>query len=124
VRTVPVVCLTIVAEAVVEARLLRDLEGVGVRGWTLTSGRGKGTGQVDASDWEGPNIRVETLLPPSAADRVLEMLAEVYFPAVRGGGLGDAGAGGARRQVRLSAPSCGPPRGCGPPPPRTPCARR
>jgi hypothetical protein len=80
VRTVPVVCLTIVAEAVVEARLLRDLEGVGVRGWTLTSGRGKGTGQVDASDWEGPNIRVETLLPPSAADRVLEMLAEVYFP--------------------------------------------
>ena len=79
-RTVPVVCLTIVAEAVVEARLLRDLETAGVRGWTLTSGRGRGTGQVDASDWEGANVRVETLLPPAAADRVLAMLATHYFP--------------------------------------------
>ncbi len=79
-RTVPVVCLTIVAEAVVEARLLRDLEAAGVRGWTLTSGRGKGTSQVDASDWEGANVRLETLLSSSAADRVLTMLAEHYFP--------------------------------------------
>ena len=79
-RTVPVVCLTIVAEAVVETRLLRDLEAAGVRGWTLTSGRGRGASQVDASDWEGANVRVETLLSAAAADRVLSMLAELYFP--------------------------------------------
>ena len=79
-RTVPVVCLTIVAEAVVEARLLRDLEAAGVRGWTLTSGRGRGASQVDASDWEGANVRVETLLSTALADRVLTMLAELYFP--------------------------------------------
>ena len=79
-RTVPVVCLTIVAEAVVEARLLRDLESAGVRGWTLTSGRGRGTSQIDASDWEGANVRIETLLSSAAADRVLAMLAELYFP--------------------------------------------
>jgi len=78
-RTVPVVCVTIVAEAVVESRLLRDLQAAGVRGWTLTSGRGKGAGRVDASDWEGANIRIETLLPSAVADRVLEMLAELYF---------------------------------------------
>jgi hypothetical protein len=79
-RTVPVVCLTIVAEAVVEARLLRDLEAAGVRGWTLTSGRGRGTSQIDASDWEGANVRIETLLSSAVADRVLTMLAELYFP--------------------------------------------
>ena len=79
-RTVPVVCLTIVAEAVIEARLLRDLETAGVRGWTLTSGRGKGASQIDASEWEGPNVRIETLLSAAAADRVLAMLAELYFP--------------------------------------------
>lgn len=79
-RNVPVVCLTIVAEAVVEARLLRDLETAGVRGWTLTSGRGRGTSQIDASDWEGANVRIETLLSPAAADRVFAMLAELYFP--------------------------------------------
>ena len=79
-RTVPVVCLTIVAEAVVEARLLRDLEAAGCRGWTLTSGRGRGASQMDASEWEGANVRLETLLSSAAADRVLEMLAELYFP--------------------------------------------
>lgn len=79
-RTVPVVCLTIVAEAVVEARLLRDLEAAGVRGWTLTSGRGRGTSQVDASEWEGANVRLETLLSSAAAEKVLAMLAELYFP--------------------------------------------
>jgi len=79
-RNVPAVCLTIIAEAVVEARLLRDLEAAGVRGWTLTSGRGRGASQVDASDWEGANVRIETLLSSSAADRVLAMLAELYFP--------------------------------------------
>lgn len=78
-RTVPVVCLTIVAEAVVEARLLRDLETAGVRGWTLTSGRGRGSSQVDANDWEGANVRIETLLSLVAADRVLTMLAELYL---------------------------------------------
>jgi nitrogen regulatory protein P-II 2 len=79
-RTIPVVCLTIVAEAVVEARLLRDLESAGVRGWTLTSGRGKGASQVDASEWEGANIRIETLVSSAVADRALAMLAERYFP--------------------------------------------
>lgn len=79
-RTVPVVCLTIVAEAVIEARLLRDLETAGVRGWTLTTGRGKGTSHIDASEWEGANVRIETLLPAAAADRALTMLAELYFP--------------------------------------------
>lgn len=79
-RTVPVVCVTIVAEAVVEARLLRDVEGAGARGWTVTSGRGRGTGGVHASDWEGANVRVETLVSPAVADRVLEVLARDYFP--------------------------------------------
>lgn len=78
-RTVPVVCLTIVAEAVVEARLLRDLAAAGARGWTVTSGHGRGTSHIDASDWEGANIRIETLLSAAAADRVLAMLAELYF---------------------------------------------
>ena len=79
-RTVPVVCVTIVAEAVVEQRLLRDVEAAGARGWTVTSGRGRGSGHVAASDWEGANVRIETLVSAAVADRVLEVLAEHYFP--------------------------------------------
>jgi nitrogen regulatory protein P-II 2 len=79
-RTVPVVVLTVVAEAVVEQRLLHDLDAAGVRGWTLTTGRGKGAGRVAASDWEGANVRIETLVPQATADRVLAVLAADYFP--------------------------------------------
>ena len=79
-RTVPATCVTIVAEAVVEHRLLRALEAVGVGGWTVSSGRGRGTGAVRASEWEGANVRIETLVPDSVADSVLEMLARDYFP--------------------------------------------
>jgi nitrogen regulatory protein P-II 2 len=75
-----VVCVTIVAEAVVEQRLLRDLEAAGARGWTVTSGRGRGSSPVAASDWEGANVRIETLVSAAVADRLLEMLAEHYFP--------------------------------------------
>lgn len=78
-RTVPVICVTIVAEAVVERRLLRDMEAAGARGWTVTTGHGHGGGVVQASDWEGPNVRVETLVPQTVADALLEMLAREYF---------------------------------------------
>lgn len=79
-RTVPLLCVTVVAEAVLSQRLVHDLEAAGARGWTLTSGQGRGTGFIAASEWEGPNIRVETLVPQGVADRILEVLARDYFP--------------------------------------------
>ncbi|WP_409328758.1 P-II family nitrogen regulator [Trujillonella humicola] len=79
-RTVPVTCVTIVAEAVVEHRLLRDVQAAGARGWTVTTGRGRGTGFVQASEWEGANVRIETLVSSAVADALLEMLARDYFP--------------------------------------------
>jgi nitrogen regulatory protein P-II 2 len=75
-----VVCLTIVAEAVVEKRLLDDLEAAGAGGWTITPGRGKSAGRVSPSDWEGANVRIETVGSPTTVDRLLEMLARDYFP--------------------------------------------
>ena len=37
-----VTCVVIVAEAIVEPRLLDDLVACGVRGWTLTPAQGQG----------------------------------------------------------------------------------
>ena len=79
-RTVPLVCVTIVAEAVVEQRLLRDLDAAGVRGWGTTPGHGSGLGFVGDSRWEGATVRLETLVPADLADRVLALLARDYFP--------------------------------------------
>ena len=79
-RTVPVVCLTIVAEAVVERRLLDDLSAAGAKGWTVTSGHGRGSGLVRASEWEGANVRIETVGSPELVDTLLEVLNRSYFP--------------------------------------------
>jgi hypothetical protein len=79
-KTLPLVCLTIVAEAVVERRLLDDLTAAGAKGWTVSSGHGRGSGAVRASEWEGANIRVESVGSQELVDRLLEVLARDYFP--------------------------------------------
>jgi nitrogen regulatory protein PII len=72
--------VTIVAEALLEERLLRAIRERGARGFTLAEVRGEGSRGVRASDWEGKNVRIETLVPAEAAERILAHVAEAYFP--------------------------------------------
>jgi nitrogen regulatory protein P-II 2 len=78
-NTVTLVLVTVVAERVLEDRLLADLRALGCRGWTLTDVRGEGSRGVHASDWQGGNIKVETLVSPETADRILGHLAARFF---------------------------------------------
>ena len=79
-KTVALRKVTIVAEALLESRLLGDVRDCGARGFTLTEARGEGSRGVRASEWEGRNVRIETLVSPEVADRILAHVAEVYFP--------------------------------------------
>lgn len=72
--------VTIVAEAVLEDRLIRDVRQLGARGYTLTEVRGEGSRGVRASEWEGKNVQLDLLVSAAVADRILERLAEHYFP--------------------------------------------
>jgi len=78
-KTVPLRKVTIVAEALLESRLLGDVRDCGARGFTLTEVRGEGSRGVRASEWEGRNVRIETLVAPDVAERILDHLAEHYF---------------------------------------------
>lgn len=78
-RTVPLKRVTIIAEAVLEERLLDDLRELGARGYTITEARGEGTRGVRASEWEGKSVKIETLVSPEVAERLLERLAARYF---------------------------------------------
>jgi nitrogen regulatory protein P-II 2 len=79
-RTASLRKVTIVAEALLEERLLRLVRESGARGFTVGEVRGEGSRGVRASDWEGKNVRIETLVSPEVADRLLEHVAEAYFP--------------------------------------------
>jgi len=78
-RTVELERVTIVAESVLESRLIALVRELGARGWTLTEVRGEGSRGVRASEWEG-NVKIETLVPKAVADRLLASLARDYFP--------------------------------------------
>lgn len=78
-HTIPLRKVTIVAEALLEDRILRELRGLGSRGFTLSETRGEGSRGVRASDWEGKNVRIETIVGAEAADAILAHIATQYF---------------------------------------------
>jgi nitrogen regulatory protein P-II 2 len=78
-KTVTLRKVTIVGEAFLEERLLREVRESGARGFTLTEARGEGSRGVRASEWEGRNVRIETLVSPEVAERILAHVSEAYF---------------------------------------------
>jgi hypothetical protein len=72
--------VTIVVEAVLEERLVRDLRTAGATGWTINVARGAGPLGRRVGDLEGGNVRVEVLCAPATADAIMARLEEAYFP--------------------------------------------
>lgn len=71
--------VTIVTERILEDRLLRKIEELGARGYTLTQAAGKGSRGVRASEWEGPDTKIESLVSAEVADRIVNHIAETFF---------------------------------------------
>jgi nitrogen regulatory protein P-II 2 len=72
--------VTVIAEALLEHRLVHEVQAAGATGWTIGPARGEGSRGVRAGDWEGGNIRLETLCSPAVADRLLQALERDFFP--------------------------------------------
>ena len=72
--------ITIVTEAALERALVTELEALGVKGFTITDARGKGSRGTRQSDWvqEG-NIRVEVICDPALADRIAEHVRDKFY---------------------------------------------
>lgn len=75
-----VTCLTIVAESVLEDRLLSVIEECGARGWTVSMAQGHGPSHHGVSGIEGGNVRVETLVTEDVAARIWSALEADFFP--------------------------------------------
>jgi hypothetical protein len=72
--------LTVVTEAVLERELVTELELLGVRGYTITDARGKGSRGQRQSDWaQDGNIRIEIVCEPALAYRIAARLRERYY---------------------------------------------
>lgn len=72
--------LTIITESALESSLIRDIERLGARGYTITNARGKGSrGTRDAAWGESSNIRVEIVCDVPTADAIARHLQQTYY---------------------------------------------
>jgi nitrogen regulatory protein PII len=72
--------LTVITEAAVEESLLRDLDKLGVSGYTVTDARGRGSRGVRNAAWkEAANIRIEVICNRALAESVVSYLQTHYY---------------------------------------------
>jgi nitrogen regulatory protein P-II 2 len=71
--------VTIVGERVLKEPLLELLRQHGARGFTLTAVEGEGSRGVRASEWEGRNVCIDTIVSEGVADAIMEAVGERYF---------------------------------------------
>jgi nitrogen regulatory protein P-II 2 len=72
--------VTIISEAIISDKIIREIQGLGAKGYTATGADGQGSRGVRASEWEGKNVRIEVIAHEQVAEKILTLLAEYYFP--------------------------------------------
>jgi hypothetical protein len=78
VETQELTLVTLVAERILRDRLVERIHELGARGHTLTDVTGEGTSHIHAHEWEGPSVKIETLVPPDVAEKIVASAAR-YF---------------------------------------------
>ncbi|WP_246316174.1 P-II family nitrogen regulator [Tepidicella baoligensis] len=72
--------LTVFTEASIEQLLIKDMDRMGVRGYTISDARGKGSRGVRDASWdESRNIRIEVICAREQAEALLAHLQARYY---------------------------------------------
>lgn len=72
--------VTVIIEAALEQRLVKDIQRLGAKGYTVTDARGAGPRNQRNGDLEGGNIRLEAVVHSDLVAPILDLLKESYFP--------------------------------------------
>lgn len=72
--------LTVFTEATIEHVLIKDMDRMGIRGYTISDARGKGSRGVRDASWdESRNIRIEVICARPQAEALLAHLQARYY---------------------------------------------
>jgi nitrogen regulatory protein P-II 2 len=75
----PVKLVTIIALDSLEAKIVQDMDKLEIRGYTISPAHGKGLLSKKISDWEGTNIRIESLVSEEKGKKLVEMIRDKYL---------------------------------------------
>jgi nitrogen regulatory protein P-II 2 len=71
--------LTIIAEETLASSIEKEIVAMGAKGYTSSSVSGKGVHDVRDNQWEGENIKIETIVSEENCMRILGHLQKKYF---------------------------------------------
>jgi len=71
--------VTVIAERILKDRLIDEIRRLGARGFTVSDVTGEGSRGVRAHEWEGRDAKIEAVVSPEVADRIVDHVAEAYF---------------------------------------------
>jgi nitrogen regulatory protein P-II 2 len=70
--------VTIVAERLLRDRLVEKIRNLGAKGFTLTEVQGEGSRGWQAHEFEGPSVKIETLVRTDVAEEIVQAVSK-YF---------------------------------------------
>jgi nitrogen regulatory protein PII len=71
--------LTIIAEEVLATSIEKEIAEMGAKGYTSTSVSGKGLHGLRDNQWEGENVKIETIVSEENCKKILGHLQRKYF---------------------------------------------
>ena len=77
--TTPMKLVTIVTERLLKDQVIALLKRHACTGFTITVAEGEGSRGVRASDWEGPNLKIESIVSNRTGEAIVGELAGKFF---------------------------------------------
>lgn len=76
---IPLKKVTIIGENVLKEGIIEIIRREGGTGHTMTLCEGEGSKGIHSSDWEGRNVKIETVANSDTANRILTAVSEKYM---------------------------------------------
>ena len=71
--------LTIIAEEALSATIETEIQQLGAKGYTSSHVSGRGLSGIRDNQWEGENIKIETVVSEDICRKILKHLEQKYF---------------------------------------------
>lgn len=71
--------ITIIAERLLRKEITAMLKAKGATGYTQSDAMGEGSRGIRASDWEGRNVKIETIVSAKVAPLIMDAISDSYF---------------------------------------------
>ncbi|MGB0696161.1 MAG: P-II family nitrogen regulator [Rhodospirillaceae bacterium] len=72
--------VTLVAESLLEKRLLEEMRQAGASGYTTSPAHGEGSRDLRTGLLEEGNVRIEVIVTEEVAEKIMARMESAYFP--------------------------------------------